>query len=371
VATAVRKISKRFLMAINILAVLLFGLTGLTPYVDPQRWWWLNLLGLSFPYVFFVVIFFFIFWLVAKPKYSILSLLVILICWKQVSVVFRLSKAEFSYTRNGSVMRVLSWNVKIFEGLEKGNEQAATTGIRDFIKGADADVVCLQEFSQYDSMGTRKNHIQLMQEAGYPYYHFSTNYIKASVDYRSGVAIFSKFPLINKQRIAFAATQESIGVADVVNGADTFRIFTTHLQSFKFSKADYRNMEWIKKRGDITNPANKNILLKMKAAIQLRGHQAEQIRPLLDTCPYPEIFCGDFNDVPNSYTYWHIRGDRRDAFIEKGNGVSSTFLSLAPMLRIDYILCDNRLRVEQFTTAPQKFSDHLPIIADIKLASKK
>jgi endonuclease/exonuclease/phosphatase family metal-dependent hydrolase len=343
---------------------------GLIPYADPQKWWWLNLIGLIFPYLFFVTVFFLVFWLVVKPKYSIFSLLVLLLCWKQVSVIFRLNRQEFNYTRQGSALRILSWNVKIFEGLERGGGPAAIEGIRSFIKSADADVVCLQEFSQYDSMGLANNHLQTMQQAGYPYYLFSTDYEKASVDYRSGVAIFSKTPLYNQKKVSYTATSESIVYADVVHNKDTLRIFTTHLQSFKFSKANYRNIEWIKKRGDITNPGNKNILIKMRTAIQLRGLQAKQIRPLLDSCQHPEIICGDFNDLANSYTYWHIRGSRRDAFIEKGNGVGRTFVSLAPMLRIDYILCDNRLKVEQFTTAPDRYSDHLAIIADIKLEKK-
>lgn len=365
-AFSFKKLTIRILLITNVVVVILFGLPGLIPYADPQKWWWLNLIGLIFPYLFFVVVLFLLFWLIIKPKYSILSLLALLLCWKQVAVIFRLNRSEFNYVRNGSVLRILSWNVKIFEGLQRGEGPAASAGIVSFIKSADADVICLQEFSQYDSMGVQNNHLQTMQQAGYPYYIFSTDYEKASMDYRSGVAIFSKTPLLHQQKISFTATPESIVFADVVHHTDTLRIFTTHLQSFKFSKADYRNIEWIKKRGDITNPANKNILVKMRAAIQLRGLQAQQIRPLLDSCPYPEIVCGDFNDVPNSYTYWHIRGSRRDAFIEKGNGVSRTFISLAPMLRIDYILCDNRLKVEQFITAPDRYSDHLPVIADIK-----
>ncbi len=363
---SLKKLVKRTLLISNVVVALLFGASGLTPYADPQNWWWLNLLGLLFPYLFFVMLFFLLFWLILKPKYSILSLLVLLLCWKQITVIFRLNRTAFNYTRTDSALRILSWNVKIFEGLRQGDGPAASAGIVSAIKSADADVVCLQEFSQYDSMGMQRNHLEIMQQAGYPYYFFSTDYEKASVDYRSGVAIFSKTPLLHPQKVAFTATRESIIYADVVHNRDTLRIFTTHLQSFKFSKADYRNMEWIKKRGDITNPANKNILVKMRTAIQLRGLQARQIRPLLDSCMYPEIICGDFNDVPNSYTYWHIRGSRRDAFIERGNGVSRTFISLAPWLRIDYILCDNRLKVEQFTTGSQRFSDHLPIIADLK-----
>lgn len=365
-----RNITRRILIIANLVAVVLFGLPGLIPYADPQRWWWLNLIGLLFPYVFFVVVFFFLFWIVVKPKYGLLSLVIILLCWRQVAVIFRLNTKDFTYKTNNTALRVLSWNVRVFEGMEKTDSILVKDGIKSVLESSGADVLCLQEFSQYDSNGVKKNYIQAVQEAGYPYFVFLRDYEKASVDYRSGVAIFSKTPLLNGRREAFTASRESIVHADIVIGADTVRIFTTHLQSFRFSRADYRNIEWIKRRGDITNPANKNILAKMKAAIQIRGIQAQQIRPLLDSCPYPEIVCGDFNDVPNSYAYWHIRGARRDAFIEKGNGVSRTYVSLAPMLRIDYILCDNRFKVEQYTTANSRFSDHLPVIADVKLERK-
>jgi endonuclease/exonuclease/phosphatase family metal-dependent hydrolase len=367
VASSIRNITRRLLILLNTLTVLVLGTTVLLPYVPPQRWWWLNLAGLIFPYLFLLTLFFFLFWVVVKPRYSLLSLLVLLLCWRQIAVVFRINTTGFNYQHSNTTFRILTWNVKIFEGLHKGEGARAKQGIIDVLKASNADVVCLQEFSQYDSLGAEKDHLQSIQQAGYPYAVFLNDYERASVDYRSGVAIFSKLPLLHKQRVPFAATPESIVYADVVHGTDTFRIFTTHLQSFKFSKADYRSLEWLKKRGDITNPANRNVLVKMRTAIQLRGQQARQIRPLLDSCPYPEVVCGDFNDVPNSYAYWHIRGNRRDAFIEKGNGVSRTFLSLAPMLRIDYILCDNRLEVEQFTTGTERYSDHLPVIADIRL----
>ena len=72
--------------------------------------------------------------------------------------------------------------------------------------------------------------------------------------------------------------------------------------------------------------------------IRLRGIQATIVRNATDKSPYPSVVCGDFNDVPNSYTYFNIRGKRQDAFLASSFGVGRTSDALAPTLRIDYIL---------------------------------
>ncbi|MES2776345.1 MAG: endonuclease/exonuclease/phosphatase family protein [Bacteroidota bacterium] len=371
-AFSFRKFSKRFFIVANVVLIIFFLVGGTLPFLGNSNWPWLGFLGLAFPYLLVFVVGFLIFWLIAKPRIAVLPLMAILLCWKQVAVTFRMSKAGFNYHKADSSLRVMTWNVKIFEGLVKGARASgeAKTEILSFIKAAEPDVLCLQEFSQYDSSGKDNDHIKRMTEAGYPYHFFSPDYERRSVKYHSGSVIFSKLPLLAPQRIQFTSNRESVAYADVIKGTDTFRIFTTHLQSFKFNKADYRNLEDIKNSGDLATEQSKNLVSKMKHAFELRAMQAQQIRPLLDSCPYPEIVCGDFNDVPNSYIYWHLRGSRRDAFMEKGKGLGRTFISLAPTLRIDYIMCDNRIKVEQFVVAEKRFSDHLPLIADMRMDKK-
>lgn len=367
-----RTFSKRFLLISTLLLVILFSLTALIPYANPTTFPWLGFAGLAFPYLLVLVIFFLVFWLIFKPAYSIIPIIAIALCWKQVSVLFRISKASFNFTKSDASLRIMSWNVKVFEGIDRGPGASAKASeeIISFIKASQPDIICLQEFNQYDSMAYESNHIKRMMDAGYPYYIFSSDYKKKSIDYHSGVAIFSRTPLSTQQKIAFNYNPESIVFADVVKGKDTFRIFTTHLQSFKFSKDDYRKIDELKSKGDVSTSGSKNLVMKMKRSFEFRGIQSQQIRPLLDHSPYPEVICGDFNDVPNSFTYWQIRGNRRDAFIEKGKGIGRTFASLAPTLRIDYIFCNKRLTVDQFVVAYKPWSDHMPLIADIRLEKK-
>ena len=113
--------------------------------------------------------------------------------------------------------------------------------------------------------------------------------------------------------------------------------------------------------------ASRSIAKKLSYAFRLRGNQAEQVRAELDKSPYRAAICGDFNDVPNSYTYFTIRGAWNDAFISKGFGIGRTYVHISPTLRIDYILADQRLPILQCRKFPLPYSDHNPVIADLQL----
>ena len=76
--------------------------------------------------------------------------------------------------------------------------------------------------------------------------------------------------------------------------------------------------------------ASRSLAKKLKNALGLRGYQADTVRKQLDASPYPLIICGDFNDVPNSYTYFHIRGNLQDAFIAKCFGIGRSYIHISP-----------------------------------------
>ena len=87
----------------------------------------------------------------------------------------------------------------------------------------------------------------------------------------------------------------------------------------------------------------------------------------LDNSRLPEILAGDFNDIPNSYTYFHIKGDRQDAFVQKSWGIGRTFAAISPTLRIDYVIADKSFKILRYEKKNVPFSDHYPIIVDLEL----
>ena len=78
------------------------------------------------------------------------------------------------------------------------------------------------------------------------------------------------------------------------------------------------------------------------------------------------VICGDFNDVPYSYTYNTLLGDMVDGFKECGSGWMSTYRG-SKSVRIDYIFHDEGLEGVNYYTTPLTYSDHLPVFMQLKL----
>ena len=357
-----RRITKSILISINVIASLLFLVTCLSPYISPASWWINGFTGLIFPYLVLTMILFTIFWLLAKPKLVWVPLLTLALGWQQISVVFAWHPgAGFSKRRHDNILRVVNWNVRGFNGLSKNQEikKFIPTEIATSIMKLQPDVICLQEFNNANNA----DNISLFTKQ-YKYHYFSKDYQRANGNYQSGCIIFSKFPIIDSGKIQFPIA-ESLIYADILKENDTIRVFTTHLQSFKFKQADYNDLEKIKEQDDEGLKASKNIFRKMKLAFSRRGVQANMVEETLAKSPFPSIICGDFNDVPNSYTYFRIKGDRQDAFLEKGFAIGRSFIDLAPTLRIDYILPTLRFEVKQFDMVDEDLSDHIMLVTDL------
>jgi endonuclease/exonuclease/phosphatase family metal-dependent hydrolase len=361
---AFRRVTKTILITINVAIAFLFLVACLSPYINPARWWLNGFTGLIVPYLLLALIFFVIFWLTVKPRLVWIPLLTLALGWQQIVVVFAWHPgAGFSKKRHDAILRIVDWNVQSFNGLTKNREskKLVPNELAESILKLQPDVICMQEFNN----ASNADNISLFAKQ-YRYHFFSRDYARSNVGYQSGCIIFSKFPIIDSGKIPYPVA-ESLIYADIVKGGDTIRMYTTHLQSFKFKKADYDDIEKIKGQDDETLSASKSIFRKMKLAFSRRGVQANIVKEEIDKSPYPSIICGDFNDVPNSYTYFHIRGERKDAFLEKGFAIGRSFIALAPTLRIDYILPDQHFEVKQFDMVDEDLSDHIMLVTDLLL----
>ncbi len=302
--------------------------------------------------------------------YSFIPLITLCLGYKQISVAFAANFSSNDITsKSDTTIRIISWNVGNMYGLSNDAEKKKHDRIEiaDAIIKSNPDIICLQEFNHSYTRGGDADNIGLFTKE-YPHYYYAIDFSRLNGFYTAGSVIFSKYPIINSGKKQFPGRYaESIIYADMIKQSDTFRIYTAHLQSFAFNIYDYADMEKIKDNDKDAMAASKNIFQKMKDAFTARGVQADIVRKELDSSPYRSVICGDFNDVPNSYTYFHIKGERQDAFLAKGLGVGKSFIALAPTLRIDYILPNNNFLIQQFDMIDENLSDHLMLIADISL----
>jgi endonuclease/exonuclease/phosphatase family metal-dependent hydrolase len=293
----------------------------------------------------------------------------LLLGWKSIRLSFAFNIThEFTAQKQVGSLRIVSWNVARFVELKKNNNPGSQTRLKmmDLLKQQNADILCLQEFHTASRTDYYDNITYIQKELGYPYYHFSFDEDGAGIFYSS--VIFSRIPILNTGIIKFPlpSLPEALLYADIKLDDDTVRIFTSHLQSVRFNKDDYSRIEKIKEYADSFLTNSKTVFSKVKWGSTYRSLQVNVVKEKLTESPYPVIMCGDFNDVPNSYTYSNIRGDLQDAFLEKGFGIGRTFTGLSPTLRIDYILASRELSVLQFKRVTKKYSDHYMIVADIK-----
>jgi endonuclease/exonuclease/phosphatase family metal-dependent hydrolase len=365
--------TERVFLFLNILVAVVFLLASLIPFLNPKDWWFISLLGFGFAPLFFALVLCTLLWLIFKPRYVFVSLVPLLIGWQSVVVLLAVNTpGQFNYQKPKGAIRVASWNVARFTEWKRNNNKGSQTRLKmlDLLKEQNADVLCLQEFFHSTDTAYYDNLSKVMNDLGYSYYHFAWDH-KGREQYY-GQAIFSRYPIIDSGLVRYPrpGQTESLLYADIKVNTDTVRFYTTHLQSVHFRKDDFRDVEEIKSRDDSLIENSRNIFAKLKRGIIFRARQAGIVRELLGDAPYPYIFTGDFNDVPNSYAYFTIRQNLQDAFLEKGFGIGRTYTSLSPTLRIDYILATKDFRVQQFNRLVKDYSDHYLLVADLQLEKR-
>ena len=362
--------AKKFFLLLNILAAIIFLLSAFAPYLNPNGWWAISLLGLGFAFICIIQVLFIILWLFLKPRLVWIPLLTLLIGWKSISVFFAFtSTGEFKANKPKNTIRVVHWNVARFIEWSRNNNKGSQTRLKMMqqLKEQNADVLCLSEFFHSTNPLYYDNLNYIMVQLGFPYYYYSWD--DDGGDQWVGQAIFSKSPIIDSGMIRYPkpGMPEALIHADIAYKKDTVRFYTTHLQSVRFRKGDYESIEKIKNREDSLLENSKNIFSKLKTGLIYRSRQADIVQKELQNSPYPFVITGDLNDVPNSYTYFTINAGLQDAFIKKGFGIGRTYAHLSPTLRIDYILTTKDFEVVQFNRIAKKLSDHYMLVTDLKL----
>ena len=369
-AGAFRNITRKLMVFVTLLCCVVYLLSCLTPFVSPDSWWPTGFLGITFPYIATLLVFVIIFWLIAKPRYVWLPLFVLLLGIKQLNVLFGIHfRSGFVAAKPQSSLRIVDWNVGNMYGLSNNKETRKhnRTEIAGAIVKLQPDIICLQEFNHSLTQGEEANNIGLFSSQ-YPYHYFSKDINRKNGFYQYGSIIFSKYPIVDTGKIKYPHySYESLIYADIKTGDDTIRVYTSHLQSFKFSGEDYKDMNRVADPDEEALAASKTLISKMKIAFKRRALQADVVNAQINKVQRPSIMCGDFNDVPNSYTYFTIRGLRQDAFLQKDFGIGKSYNALAPTLRIDYILPDSSFQVQQFDMVDEDLSDHSMLVSDVKL----
>ena len=101
-ASKFRIFTRRFFIFANTIVVIVFLLSCLAPFLNPQKWWIITFMGLAFPFLLVIVIFFFAGWLIIlKPRLALISGIALLLSYKSISVFLLLiARVDLSIKKN-------------------------------------------------------------------------------------------------------------------------------------------------------------------------------------------------------------------------------------------------------------------------------
>ncbi|MDR0795822.1 MAG: endonuclease/exonuclease/phosphatase family protein [Tannerella sp.] len=301
-----------------------------------------------------------IYWLFAR-KWTMFFIILcsFFVCWKPITHYIPVHLFQPDITGK-NVLKVLSYNVMAF-GYQNHTTNKPNPIIQ-YIADSDADIVCLQEYmvAKQANFLTREKVEQALNM--YPY-HYTEPLVRKS-NYSIGLAIFSKFPILNSRKINYDSTFNGSTVHEIDVKGKKMIVINNHLESFKLTMEDRSNYaDFLKNMNQESfDELKETVQHKLSTAFKIRAEQveivADEIRNLKGDYL---IVCGDFNDTPISYAYQTIKGSLVDAFATSGNGPGITYNHKYYWFRIDHILHSHNMKAHHAKVDQIPVSDHFPI----------
>lgn len=341
--------------------IILFAMLGAWAcrFIAPSEFMPIAYLGLGFPLILVIYLIWIIVLLIFGAWRQLLLLTPTLICIPIMLDTFPINLSKSEADANAKTFKLLTYNVGAFHYREN-----ATSKIANLIEKEDFDIVCLQEYIEFRAKGD-ENFKKLF--AVYPY----STVGDMTVDSHNRVVTLSKYKIVKSGVASKGKGNNRAIYSDVIIGNDTIRVINAHLASNHISNADKQEIDSISHGLKVEKVKDKIHSLDKKVTNNyvIREQMANDIDSVIALTKMKVLVCGDFNDVPVSYVYHKIKGDRMSvANEEMGWGYNYTFRESPFYFCIDHVLyqtdgfdCLNYERVRV------PYSDHYPSIAQFSV----
>jgi endonuclease/exonuclease/phosphatase family metal-dependent hydrolase len=269
-------------------------------------------------------------------------------------------------------IKVLTYNVMSFAW--KPHTERSPNLILDYIVKSDADIVCLQEYEVEVSGGDHLADVTVRRVLKKYPYRSIIELKKMGKKAISGLAVYSKYPILRSQRISYSSDYNGSSLHEIDIHGKKLLLVNNHLESFKLTAKDRTQYSGVVTSFDTKSLEEIGITFRHKlgSAFRTRARQAEAVNAAIRENPADYILvCGDFNDTPVSYTYRTISKGLTDAFVASGSGTGITYHANFFWFRIDYILHSPNIRSSYCTVDKVDYSDHYPVQCLLQFDSQK
>lgn len=346
----------KIVLAFGIVAVVLLLISSLAVYVNPAGFPVAALVCLAFPFFAVLLIVAIIISLLVNHKLAIVPALGLLMCFPALRNYCPIN--IFSDKSAVDSIKVLSFNTRNFGGHE--SDDLGKNYVLSHMMDSKADIICFQEGACERAY---YEHVIFPELKKFKYYYS----VARSGRYNT-IGIFSKFPIIRKEKVNVTGYNIVMAYTLRLNNGDSLLVVNNHLVSNALSEEDrsvYSSVVKGEKKvsQQAVGESSKNILKSLISSAKRRGEQVDSVKLFLDRHKGQSMLVlGDFNDTPVSYAHQRLSDGLTDCFRAAGNGIGRSFNKDAFVVRIDHIFCSKdwepaSCKVERVYT----YSDHFPV----------
>ena len=291
---------------------------------------------------------FLVYWLIRlRFHWALMPLITLLCCIPYVGTIYQFGATDEKADIKSGI-KLATYNVARFSGETTG---FIAQDILAEMKRQKVDIACIQEYNDFS--GDKKNSDSYKDY--FPHSAFGNN----------DMVIFSRYPIVNVKNIDFEQTNNSAMWVEVNVNDNIYRIYNVHLETTGINSALHKAAKLTKKGVEVEGNAIVNAIYgNYTIGMIARSGQANMLAMDMRESEAPVIVCGDFNDVPYSYVYNTMLGDKIDGFKECGSGFMYTYRG-GKKVRIDYIFHDKGLEGLSYYKKELSYSDHYPVFMRI------
>ncbi len=356
---------KLLVFVLTILALIGFvamALSVLNAYVNPKHFIWTTLFGLAFWEILIFNIVVLVLLLLLWSKKAWISILALLVAIPGINKSYSFGSKEEA----DNSIRVMSYNVHMFKHIDgKTDSEDFANQMANQVRDQNPDILCCQEFAAFKSGVSRPKCIEDFAEScgfQYIYYNRKSNF--------GGNVVFSKYPITKVDEESGFGQENTYGVMVTVDAGEKgkFHVANVHLLSYMITDTEIDLLINSTDKKDDLDTIGKTVLHKLSYAFQRRSDELKNVLTTMPPVSGPIIMCGDFNEPPLSYNYRQMqKAGFVDTFTKVGRGIKPTYAGKLPLLRIDYIWANDKVKPLNFKRLRYKASDHYPIMLDFAI----
>ena len=356
-------------LVLKILTYLIYGVTLLTAYggyMNPTLFTLPSMGVIFFPYLALLSLITAIIWLIRRQFITgCIGIGILMACGPTFTdaVPFKFQKTASNPNKTFKMATFNCLHLKDIKKSKSGVKKGYNRSLH-FLIHCGADFVCLQELYDFKRNNVSEKYKKQVDSLFKIYPYIST-------DANKEIEFISKYPFKTLPiKLPGDIKYGSVGAYELEIDNNPITVINVHLSSYMLSELERNIITEAHNKKGVKRSIRKlegSVYRKMKKAFISRARVSAAIAEYAEKQKGNVIVCGDFNDVPGSWSYRNFtKRGFQDAYAQTGFGHLITYNQHLMLFHIDQILFKGDLMPLYVKKERMDASDHYPLVAEFE-----